>query len=105
MRCSADDSHLKQLDRVVRGAVLSGGVLECILAHRRSVAVFCMLFKIKSNPMYYLSGSLSLLYVPARVTLGALVAREHSFAPPRCRTSWYRRTFVSFSGSLCNDLC
>ena len=46
--CSAADSHLKLLDRVVRSAgFLAGGVLECNLAHRRSVAELCMLFKIK----------------------------------------------------------
>ena len=39
-------------------------------------------------------------YVPARVTRGALVAHRHSFAPPRCRTSQYRRLFVPLSVSL-----
>ena len=53
-----------------------------------------MLFKIKSNPMHPLSVALPLLYVPASVTRGALVAHRHSFAPPRCRTSQYIRTFV-----------
>ena len=49
--CSAADSHLKLLDRVVRSAAfLAGGVLECNLSHRRSVAESCMLFTIKSNP-------------------------------------------------------
>ena len=96
--CSDADSHLKLLDRVVRSA--SGG-LECNLAHRRSVAELCMIFKIKSNPMYPLSGALSLPYVRER---GALIAHRHSFAPPRCRTSLYRRTFVPLSGSLWNDL-
>ena len=57
--CSADDSHLKLLDRVVRSAgFLAGGVLDCNLAHRRSVAELYMLFKIKSNPMHPLSGAL-----------------------------------------------
>ena len=38
--CSAADTHLKLLDRVVSGAsILTGGVLECDLAHRRSVAL------------------------------------------------------------------
>ena len=38
--CSADDTHLKLLDRVVSGAsFLTGGVLNCDLSHRRSVAV------------------------------------------------------------------
>ena len=63
-----------------------------------------MLFKIKSNPMHPLSGALALPYVPARVTRGALVAHRHSFAPHRCRTSQYRRSFVHLSVSLWNDL-
>ena len=103
--CSAADSHLKLLDRVVRSAgFLASGVLECDLAHRRSVAELCMLFKIKSNPMHPLSGALPLPYVSARVTRGALVAHRHSFAPPRCITSQYPRTFVPLSVSLRNDL-
>ena len=45
--CSAADTHLKLLDRVVSGArFLTGGVFECDIAHRRSVAVLCMLYKI-----------------------------------------------------------
>ena len=86
--CSAADSHLKLLDRVVRSAgFLAGGVLDCNHAHRRSVAELCMLFKIKSNQIHPFRGALPLPYVPARVTRGALVAHRHSFAPPRCRTS------------------
>ena len=68
------------------------------LAHRRSVAELCMLFKIKSNPIHPLP------YVPARVTRGALVAHRHSFAHPHCSTSQYRRTFVPLSVSLWNYL-
>ena len=83
---------------------LAGGVLDCNLANRRSVAELKRLFMIKSNPMYPLSGALPLPYVPARVTRGTLVAHKHSFAPPRCRTSQYRRTFVPLSVSLWNDL-
>ena len=80
--CSAADSHLKLLDRVVRNArFLAGGVLDCNLAHGRSVAELCMLFMIKSNPIHSLSGALPLPYVPARVTRVALVAHRHSFAP------------------------
>ena len=45
--CSAADSHLKLLDRVVRGAGFSaGGVLECNIADRRYVAVLCMLLRL-----------------------------------------------------------
>ena len=63
-----------------------------------------MLFKIKSIPMHPLSGALPFPYLPARVTLGALFAHRHSFAPPRCRTCQYRRSFVPLSVSLWNDL-
>ena len=46
--CSAADTHLRLLDSEVSGAsFLTGGVFECDLAHRRSVAVLCMLYKIK----------------------------------------------------------
>ena len=48
--------------------------------------------------------ALPLPYVLARVTLGALVAPRHSFAPPHCRSSRYLRTFVPLSVSLWNDL-
>ena len=42
--CSAANTHLKLLDHVVSGAsFLTGGVFECDLAHRRSVAVLRML--------------------------------------------------------------
>ena len=54
--------------------------------------------------MHPLSGALPLPYVPARVTRGALIAHRHSFAPPRCRTSQYGRSFVPLSVSLFNDL-
>ena len=54
--------------------------------------------------MHPLSGALPLLYVPARVTHGALVAHSHLFMPPRCRTSQYRSSFVPLSVSLWNDL-
>ena len=101
MWCSAADSHLKLLERVVRSAgFLAGAVLDCNLAHRRSITELCMLFKIKCNAMHPLSSALPLPYVPAHVTRGALVAHRHSFALPRCRTSQYRRTFVPLSVSL-----
>ena len=44
MWCPSADTHLKLLDRVVSGACFSaGGVINCDLARRRSVAVLCML--------------------------------------------------------------
>ena len=81
MWCSAADTHLKLLDYAVSGALfLTGGVFECDIAHRRSVAVLCMLQKIRCNSMHPLNGALPRPYVPVRVTHGALVAEPHSTA-------------------------
>ena len=82
--CSAADTHLKLLDRAVSGPrFLTAGVFECDIAHRRSVPVLCMLYKIRCNPMHPLNGSLPGPYVSVRVTRGALVAHRCTYAPPR----------------------
>ena len=47
---------------------LAGGVFECNITHRRSVAVLCMLYKIRRNPVHPLNGALPGPYVPVRVT-------------------------------------
>ena len=105
MWCSAADTHLKQLDRAVSGArVLTGGVFECDIAHRRSVAVLCMLYKIRCFQMHPLNDAQPGPCVPVRFTRRALVAHRYTYAPPHCRTSQYRRTFAPFSVSLWNDL-
>ena len=96
---------LNYWDSVVSGACfLAGGVLNCDLSHRRSVAVLCMLYKIRCNPKHPLCGALPVPYVPVRVTRGALIAHRYTFAPPRCRTSHYHRTFIPLSVALWNDL-
>ena len=100
---SAADTHIELLDRVVRGARFLS-VFECGIAHRRSVAVLCMLDKIRRNPMNPLNDALPRPYVSLRVTRCALVAHRYTYAPPRCRTSQNRRTFVPLSVSLSNDL-
>ena len=93
------------LDRVASGAsFLTGGVFECDLAHRRSVTVLCMLYKIRCNPMHPLYGALPVPYVPVRVTRGAVITPRYTYAPPRCRTSQDRRTFIQLSVALWNDL-
>ena len=103
--CSAANTHLKLLDHVVSGACfLTGGVFECDLAHLRSVAVLCMLYKIRCNPLHPLYGALPEPYVLLRVTRGAVIAHQYTYAPLRCRTSQYIRTFILFSVSLWNDL-
>ena len=101
---SAADIYLNLLDRVVNGACfLTGGGLDCDLTHLRFVAVLCMLDKIRCNPMHPLCGALPVPYVRARVTLGVLVAHRYTYAPPRCRTSQYHRSFIPLSVSLWND--
>ena len=99
------DTHLKLLDRVVSGACfLAGSVLNCDLPHCRSVAVLCMLCKIRCNTKHSLCGALPVPYVPVRVTRGALITHWYTFAPLGCRTSQYRRIFIPLSVSLWNDL-
>ena len=103
--CSAADTHLKLLDRAVSGArFLTGGVFECNIAHRRSVAVLCMLYKIWCNSEPPLNGALPGPYVPVRVTRGALVAHRYTYALPRCRISQYHRIFIPLLVALWNDL-
>ena len=103
--CPADDTHRKLLDRAVSGAwFLTGGVFECAIAHRRSVAVLRMLYKIRYNPVLPLNGALPGPYVPVVLTRGAPVAQRYIYASPRCRTSQYSRTFILLSVSLWNDL-
>ena len=46
--CSAADKHIKLLDCVVSGAsLITGGLFECDIAHRRSLAVLCMMYPIR----------------------------------------------------------
>ena len=79
------DTHIKLLDRAVNGArFLTGGVFECDISDRRSVAVLCKLYEIRCNPMHPLNGALPGSYVTVRVTRGALVAHRHYYVPPRC---------------------
>ena len=44
------------------------------------------------------------LPVPVRVTHDAVIVHRYTYAPPRCRTSPYHRTFIPWSVSLWNDL-
>ena len=105
MWCSVADTHLKLLDRAVSCArFLTRGVFECDISHRPSVAVMCMLYKIRCNPMNPLNDAVPGPYVPVLVTCGALVAHRYTYASPCYRTSQYRRIFVSLSVSLWNYL-
>ena len=89
------------LDCAVSGAqFLTGGVFECDIAHRWSVAVLVMLYKIRYRLMHLLNDALSGPYVPVWVTCSGLVAHQYTYSPPCCRTSQYRRTFVPLCVSL-----
>ena len=70
-----------------------GGVFECDLSLHRSVAVLCMLYKIRYNPMHPLYCALPESYVPVRVTRGAVVVHRCTYAPPRYRTSHVPQDF------------
>ena len=70
---------IKLLDSVVGGACFFTGYCSVVL-HRRSVAVLCMLYMIRCNPMHPLYGDVSGPYMPVRVTLGALVANRRTYA-------------------------
>ena len=88
MRISAADAHLKLLDRAVSGArCLTGEVFECGTAHHRSVAILCLLYKIRCNQVHPHDGALPWPCVPVRVTRGTLVAHRYTYAPPRCSTA------------------
>ena len=54
--------------------------------------------------MHPLCGALHVPYVPVRVTRVAVFAHRFTYAPPSCKTSQYRRTFIPLSVSLWNDL-
>ena len=61
---------------------LTGGVFECDLAHCRSVALLCMLYKIRCNPMHPHYGDLPVPYVQVQVTRGAVIAHGYTYVPP-----------------------
>ena len=92
--CSAADTHLKLLDRVVSGAIfLTWDVLECDIAHQRSVAVLYKLYKIGCNPMHPRYCALPEPYVPVRGTRGAVIAHMSTYATHHCKTLQYHMTF------------
>ena len=105
--CSAADTHLKLQDRAASGArFLTGGVFQWDISHRRSVAVLCMLYKIRCNPVHPLNGALpGRPYVPVRVTRGALVGRTSvHLCTASLQNLAVQQDFIPFSVSLWNDL-
>ena len=100
MRCSASDTHIKLLDRAVSGAgFLTGGVFVCNVAHRQSLAVLCVLYEIRCNPMK----------PPLLATYAACASASNSRRYGRsvvhlCDSSQHHKTFIRLSVSLWNDL-
>ena len=70
---------------------------ECNIVHRRSVAVLWILYKIRYNMMHE-------PHLRCRMCHCELYAHRCFYAPPRCRTSQYRRNFILISVSLWNNL-
>ena len=93
------------LIRVFSGAnFLVGGEFECDLAHRRSVAVLCILYKIRCNPLHPLYGALPVPYVVVRVKSGTVITHRYTDAPPCCKALQYNMTIIPFTVSLWNYL-
>ena len=77
-------------------------MIECDIAHRRTVAALCRLYKLIRNPMHP-------LYIWCSTASAGFTRRfgrthRYTYAPPRCRTSQYCRTFIPLSAPLWNIL-
>ena len=92
------ENHLRSVSRAARLAISrkSLGVFHDRLLLERKLSWF--------EQVPPLRGALAVPYVPARVTLGALVAHRYTYAPPRCRTSQCIMSSIPLSISLWNDL-
>ena len=95
--CSAAETHLNLLDRAVSGArFLTGCVFECDIAHRRSVAVLCMLYKNRCNQIHPLNDALPGPHVPWS-HIGILM--RHLAAEPGS-TAWHLFHSQCLSGTI-----
>ena len=103
MWCSAADTHLKLLDRVVSGTrFLTGDVFECDIAHRRSVAVrsiCCIRSGVIRCTLFMVLYIGRMCQWCSKKALGALVAHRFTYSIHGCKT----RTFAPISVSLWND--
>ena len=104
--CSAAGTHLKLLDRAISGArFLTGGVFECAISHRRSVAVLCILYKIRCDPVHPLNGALPGLDRMCQRGLHAVLwlhigTLMHSLAAEPCSTAGLLFPFRCPSGTI-----
>ena len=94
---------IRLLDRVVSSAFLTGCVFKYGIAHRRSVVVLCMLYKIRCNPMHLHYGALPSYAVCASAGYTRCSGRT---SVNLCASSLQNPAGpVLFSVSLWNDLC
>ena len=101
-------THLKLLDRVVSSTLfLTKGVFDYDIAHRRSVAILCMPYKIRTVVTRCTLFVVLYLCCLCQCELHAvlnLVERRYTYEPPRCRTSQYCRLWLpcqSLGGTIC----
>ena len=102
--CSAADTHLKLLYRAVSGArFLTTGVFECDISHRRSVAVLCMLYKIRCYPVH----PLKVLYLDRMCQCGLhavlwshIDTLMHRLAAEPCSTAGLLFPSLCLSGTI-----
>ena len=92
--CSAADSHLILLDRVLHRIEALIPDLNIDLRHRRSVASMCMFFKIINNPRHPLHSFIPPASVPARRTRYSMRLNTRSLFIERLNTSQFQRCFV-----------
>ena len=99
--CSAAETHLKLLGSVFSGArflIIIEGLFECDIAHRRSVAVLRMLYKIRCDPMQlFLVLNLGRM---CQCGVHAVLWSHICILISDVRTSQYHRTFIPHSVSL-----
>ena len=61
-------------------------MFECDLSHCCSVAVLCMMYKIRCNPTHSLYGALPVPYVPVQLTCSSVIEHRFTYVPPRSIT-------------------
>ena len=101
--CAAADTHLKLLDRVVSGGSFLTEVVFWVWPCTSST---CWQYNVCCTRSGVTRCTLFMVLFPCRMFRCGFHAALHryTYAPPRCRTSQYRRTFIPFSVSLWNDL-
>ena len=101
--CALSDGQVvSRTDCSVNGAVRSPH--EC--RFQCSVRSYCTaaFYDTIAGPTVFIISIVNSVKMAVWVTHGAVIAHRFTYAPPRCRTSQYRRTFIPLSVSLWNDL-